>query len=59
MPPPLPQYLVAVLALEALAAVVGHLVPDEVGLPVKGFRTLIAFVFPFLCVDDHMLAQAA
>lgn len=52
-------YLHAVLTFEALAAVMGHLVADEVGLPVEGLGTLVTLVLPFLCVHNHVLLQAA
>lgn len=52
------QYLHAVFTFEALAAVVGHLVPDEVGLPVEGFGALVTLVLSLLGVDDHVLLQA-
>lgn len=51
-------YLHAVFTFEALAAVVGHLVADEVGLPVEGLGTLVTLVLSLLCVDDHVLLQA-
>lgn len=52
-------YLHAVLTFEALAAVMGHLVADEVGLPVEGLGALVTLVLPFLCVHNHVLLQAA
>lgn len=52
-------YLHTVFTFEALATVVGHLVADEVGLPVEGLGTLVTLVFPLLRVDDHVLFQAA
>lgn len=52
------RYLHTVFTFEALAAVVGHLVADEVGLPVEGLGTLVTLVLPLLCVDDHVLLQA-
>lgn len=51
-------YLHAVFTFEAFAAVVGHLVADEVGLPVEGLGALVAFVLTLLRVDDHVLLQA-
>ena len=50
-------YLIAVFTLEPLSAVVGHLVTDEVGLPVEGLGTLVTLVLPLLCVHNHVLAQ--
>ena len=53
------RYLHTVFTFEALATVVGHLVADEVGLPVEGLGTLVTLVLSLLCVDDHVLLQAA
>lgn len=50
-------YLITVFTLKALAAVVGHLVANEVGLPVEGLGTLVTLVLSLLCVYDHVLAQ--
>lgn len=51
-------YLDAVFTFETLATVVRHLVADEVGLPVEGLGTLVAFVLTLLRVDNHVLLQA-
>lgn len=53
------RYLHAVFTFEALAAVVGHLVANEVGLPVEGLGALVTLVLSLLRVDDHVLLQAA
>ena len=37
----------------------GHLVADEVGLPVEGLGTLVTLVLSLLRVDNHVLLQAA
>lgn len=58
-PPRAGSYLHAVFTFEALATVMGHLVADEVGLPVEGLGTLVALVLPLLRVDNHVLLQAA
>ena len=50
-------YLITVFTLKALAAVVGHLVANEVGLPVEGLGALVTLVLSLLCVYDHVLAQ--
>lgn len=52
------RYLDAVFTFETLATVVRHLVADEVGLPVEGLGTLVAFVLTLLRVDNHVLLQA-
>lgn len=52
------RYLHAVFTFEALATVVGHLVANEVGLPVEGLGTLVTLVLSLLRVDDHVLLQA-
>lgn len=51
-------YLDTVFTFETLATVVRHLVADEVGLPVEGLGTLVAFVLTLLRVDNHVLLQA-
>lgn len=50
-------YLIAVFTLEPLSAVVGHLVTDEVGLPVEGLGTLVTLVLSLLCVHNHVCVQ--
>lgn len=55
---PGPRYLHTVFTFEALAAVVGHLVADEVGLPVEGLGALVTLVLTLLRVDSHVLLQA-
>lgn len=52
-------YLDTVFTFEALATVVRHLVAYEIGLPVEGLGTLVALVLTLLCVDNHVLLQAA
>lgn len=42
-----------------LPAVVRHLVPYQVGLPVKSFGALVTLVLPLLAVRQHVLLQAA
>lgn len=51
-------YLHTVFTFEALATVVGHLVSDEVGLPVEGLGALITLVLSLLRVHNHVLLQA-
>lgn len=52
-------YLGTVLTLVVLAAVMRHLVPYQVGLPVESFGALVALVLPLLAVGQHVLLQAA
>lgn len=47
-----------VLTLVVLAAVMRHLVPYQVGLPVESFGALVALVLPLLAVGQHVLLQA-
>lgn len=42
-----------------LAAVVRHLVSDQVGFPVESLGTLVALVFPLLGVGQDVRLQAA
>lgn len=42
-----------------LAAVVRHLVSDQVGFPVEGLGTLVALVFPLLGVGQGVRLQTA
>ena len=52
-------YLITVFTLKALAAVMRHLVADQVGLPVEGLGALVTLVLSLLCVNYHVLAQTA
>ncbi len=52
------ENLGTVLTLVVLAAVMRHLVPYQVGLPVESFGALVALVLPLLAVGQHVLLQA-
>lgn len=50
-------YLWAVFTFIVFAAVVWHLVANQVGLPVEGLRALIALVFPLVGVRQRVRVE--